>query len=487
MNKYSRKKNSISTRILVSILILLGAIFLGIVISFNVAVDTFIQKSTEEQLRKATETVNRFDNGPILDKPNYGFDKTNPNLPNIELHTSMYSKFIRQIQDSMKFSKSKYILEAMVINDNYELVFPTRKEDFLKDIDKYESILNEIRKDEYDLNSNENIKVSTDNSSHYVSVVKINSLNTDSNLYTVIFIDISNILHIARIIDVVLIVIMCIAGILAIFTAILLSKQISKPIEKLCEFAQNIGDGKFEKCEFNFVDKELDELSQIMNKSAEQLDEYDKEQKIFFQNASHELRTPLMSIKGYAEAIKYNVIDTDTASDVILEESDRLTDMVEDLLYISKMDNITKDYMLVECDLRETLSNCVLKQKARAIAKGIEFEYDFDENPVLLNCDEKSISRAFLNLIENALRYAKTEIIIGCKFYKDKIIIYVKDDGEGIKENDMPFIFNRFYKGEKGKHGIGLSIVKSIINKHNGKIFAENSSKGAKFTIVINL
>lgn len=92
--------------------------------------------------------------------------------------------------------------------------------------------------------------------------------------------------------------------------------------------------------------------------------------KNIFQNASHELRTPLMSIKGYAEAIKYNVIDSKHASDIILEESDRLSDMVEDLLYISKIDNITKDFELVECDLREVFSNCGARQNVRAINKG---------------------------------------------------------------------------------------------------------------------
>lgn len=487
MDKIKFKKISINTRILVSNLILLGAVFLGIIVTFNILVDSYIQKSTNDQLRKATEAVQKFDTRLILEKPVDTYYKIKPNTFNRELHSDTYLNFLRDLQGSIKVTDGKYILETIVINDSYELVFPTRKEDFLKDIDKYESILNEVKKEKYNLDSNKNITISTEDSSYYISVVKINSLDTESNLYAVLFIDISNILSIAKMMNGVLIIIMCVAGILSIFTAILLSKQIGKPIQKLCGFAKDIGEGKFDKCNFDFVDKELDELSQVMNKSVEQLDKYDKEQKIFFQNASHELRTPLMSIKGYAEAIKYNVIDKDTASDVILEESDRLTEMVEDLLYISKIDNITKDYILVECDLRDLLSNCVLKQKARAINKGIEFKYNFDENPVLINCDEKSISRAFLNIIENALRYAKKEIIIGCRYDIDKIIIYIEDDGEGIKESDLPYIFDRFYKGEKGKHGIGLSIVKSIIDKHNGKIFAENSSRGAKFTIEINL
>ena len=485
MNK--DKKISIKTRMLVSILILLGAVFLGIAISFNILVNAYIENSSNEQLSRAKQAVESYDESLIHKKLTKDFDKIKPLVDKRELQPEIFPDFLRGIQDKIRVAESKTNTEAMVIDDNYELLFPTRNEDFLRDIDKYESILNKIKQDKIDLNYSENIKISTEDSNYYASIINIKGLDTNQNLYLVLFIDITKILHIAEIMNGVLIVIMCIAGILAIFTAIILSRQIAKPIQELCGFAKKIGEGNFDKCDFDFNDKELDELSQIMNKSADQLDRYDKEQKIFFQNASHELRTPLMSIKGYAEAIKYNVIDKDSASDVILEESSRLTDMVRDLLYISKMDNITKDYVLVDCDLREILSNCALKQKARAIAKGIEFEYDFDEQPVLLNCDEKSLARAFLNLLENALRYAKSEITIGCKYDKNQITVYIEDDGDGIKESDLQYVFDRFYKGEKGKHGIGLSIVKSIIEKHNGKIVAENSSQGAKFIIVIDL
>ena len=172
---------------------------------------------------------------------------------------------------------------------------------------------------------------------------------------------------------------------------------------------------------------------------------------------------------------------------VILEESDRLTDMVEDLLYLSKMDNITKDYSLVESDMREILSNCTLKQKPTAIKNSISFKYEFDDNPVILKCDEKSIYRGFLNIIDNALRYAKSDIILGCKKEDNKIVIFIENDGDKIPEKDLNHIFDRFYKGSKGKHGIGLSIVKSIINKHKGKIYVENNDVGVRFTIVFEL
>jgi len=487
MEKSKSRKISINTRILFSNLSLLLGVFLCIVLTFNLLVDGYIKKSTNEQLRQATIEVQHFDHKLTMQKPEGIIDRINPNAFGKPLPPDTYSDFLRRLQSNVKTKENKYILETMVIDNNYNLVFPTRKEDFLRDIDKYEDILSKIKQYKYNLNSEQNITVSTDDGSYYVSIVRINSLDSDKELYAVLFIDVSNILYLAKIMNIVLIIIMSIAGIFSVFIAILISKQIGSPIQKLSVFAKNMGEGNFTKCDFDFKDKELDQLSQVMNHTAEKLDEYDKEQKIFFQNASHELRTPLMSIKGYAEAIKYNVINKDEASDIILQESDRLTEMVEDLLYISKIDNITKDYISVECDLREVLSNCTLKQNARAINKGIEFKYDFEENPVLINCDEKSISRAFLNIIENGLRYAKKEITIGCKYDNNKIIVYIEDDGDGIKKQDLPYIFDRFYKGEKGKHGIGLSIVKSIIDKHHGNIYAENSSKGAKFIIQFNL
>ena len=486
--KKIKKKVSIKTRILASILLLLIIIFLGIILSFNTLVNTYIEKNSNSELRKATSLVEHFDKSLIPQKP----PKEKPMPKEFESHEyekNEFPEFMKGALEKVKMAEMNSNAEAMVIDSNYNLEFPTREEDFFRNIDEYENILNQIEYEKINLNNNENFKISTNSGRYYASILKIQSIESkevSEENYLVLFIDISSTLNLASQINTVLIAVMCIAGILAILTAIILSNKIAKPIQQLCGFAKNIGKGDFSESEFDFSDRELDELSQIMNKSVQYLDKYDKEQKIFFQNASHELRTPLMSIKGYAEAIKYNVIDKNSASDIILEESNRLSDMVEELLYISKIDNITKDYNLIDCDMREILSNCTLKQKASAISKGIEFKYDFDEDEVILNCDEKSMYRAFLNIIENALRYANSQIIIGCKRLDSNIIIYIEDDGDGIKEEDLNHVFDRFYKGNKGKNGIGLSIVKSIIEKHNGKVYAQNTELGAKFVVSIN-
>ncbi|MCX0368978.1 sensor histidine kinase [Clostridium perfringens] len=278
---------------------------------------------------------------------------------------------------------------------------------------------------------------------------------------------------------------MCIATVLSIILSILLSRRIAKPIEELCGSVRKLGEGNFEICNYNFSDRELDELCKIINKTSEQLETYDKEQKIFFQNVSHELRTPLMSIKGYTEGIKYEVIDKNLATDIILEEGDRLEELIEEILYLSKIDNITNDYILEERDLREILSNCTIKQKFIASKNNIKFVYDFPKEEVLYICNEKILYRAFSNIIENSLRYALKEIKIGCKNQGYNIYVYIENDGEFIDEKDLPYIFDRFYKGKKGKHGIGLSIVKSIIYNLNGEIFAENTNFGVRFTIIL--
>ena len=190
-----------------------------------------------------------------------------------------------------------------------------------------------------------------------------------------------------------------------------------------------------------------------------------------------------MSIKGYAEGIKYGLMDKNSASDIILEEGNRLGELIEELLYVSKMDNITKDYVLVERDLREILSDCALKQKAIAVNRGLEFKFNFDENPVLLVCDEKSVYRAFSNIINNSIRYADKTITLTCRNEEKNKFISIENDGENISEKDLTNIFERFYKGNKGKHGIGLSIVKSVIDKHDGVVYAENIENGVRFIV----
>ena len=176
-------------------------------------------------------------------------------------------------------------------------------------------------------------------------------------------------------------------------------------------------------------------------------------------------------------------MDPVKSSGVIISETDRLSEMVEDLLYLSRIDSITASSKLEECDLRELLSNCALRLKSLAEERQIQFIFDFDEQPVNMYCDARHMSRAFANIIANAIRYAAASITLTCRQAEGKITIMAADDGAGIASKDLPHIFDRFYKGSNGNHGIGLAIVKSIVEQHHGRIEAQNTASGALFTI----
>jgi len=286
----------------------------------------------------------------------------------------------------------------------------------------------------------------------------------------------------------VILFLVCIMFITTVIVTFFLSKTITRPIEKLSLFASKIGRGDFAPNDFSFKDEEFESLNVALNNTARQLVLYDSEQKAFFQNVSHELRTPLMSIQCQAEGISCGIMEPGKASETILLETQRLSDLVSDLLYISKIDNITTVYETARTDLLELIRSRVNRQQVVAEKKGVYFKLDFPAEPVNYVCVGELITRAVDNLISNAIRYASSRITLSCVKDPYQITIRVTDDGRGIEAESMPRIFERFYKGKGGNHGIGLSIVKSVVEQHQGSVSAKNASTGgAEFTMTLPL
>ena len=207
-------------------------------------------------------------------------------------------------------------------------------------------------------------------------------------------------------------------------------------------------------------------------------------QQTFFQNASHELKTPLMAIQGYAEGIQAGVMDAGDAADVILEESDRMAELVEELLDISKIDMGRQRLTLSETDIRELLYDGIRAVEPTA-ASSIAIVPDFPEEPIIVKCDDVQLRRAVTNILSNGLRYARSELCLTCRTDKRHVTIRIQDDGDGIAEEDLPHIFDRFYMGRSGKSGIGLALTKEIVHLHRGTIRAYNGDGGAVFEITL--
>ena len=265
----------------------------------------------------------------------------------------------------------------------------------------------------------------------------------------------------------------------------LVAGSISGPVQRLCEAARGIGEKKFKRVETGATVKELCELEGEINHMQEKLAQADQAERTFFQNASHELRTPLMSISGYAQGIQRGVFeDTSQAAGVILDESSRLTEVVDGILTLTRMDQMRYQVVPVELGIREYIEDQIERLEGLAYQKKIKLEFlPGDEHKII--SDVMLLGRAFSNVTSNCIRYAKETVQISVEESGDQLKLTIRDDGPGIAENDLPHLFDRFYKGKNGNHGLGLSIAKRSMEYMGGDIAAESSPDGAVFTIIL--
>lgn len=205
-------------------------------------------------------------------------------------------------------------------------------------------------------------------------------------------------------------------------------------------------------------------------------------QRRFFQNTSHELKTPLMTVQGYAEGIQTGVTEPKQAAEVILQESDRMAQIVNELLSLSKIDLHSLKPVMTRTDIREVLYDSIRTCEPLMKQRGINIVPILPESPVYINGDEDMLERVFTNIPSNAVRHCKTEVKITCTPYSRFIMIKFHDDGDGIAENDLPHIFERFYTGENGSTGLGLSLACELVKLHGGTITAYNDN-GAVFAV----
>lgn len=323
--------------------------------------------------------------------------------------------------------------------------------------------------------------------SSFYAITRPISRTADLQWYAVIYVDTSLLHELLKNQSNLLLLSLGVSGILVVLLAYFLISLQTKPINKLKGFARRIGEGDFTPDNTKIDASDLAELHTEMNHMANRLNDNREEQKRFFQNISHDLRTPLMSIQGYAEGIQYGVFqDTSHPAEVILEESRRMYGMVDNLVYLSYME--TADIKLnTVMDIRESLSRSIEKLQGVAMHEGKELICDFDTEELLVLLDESSLGRAWQNLLSNALRYCRKQVIISCYRKDNKAAISIRDDGAGFEPADIEHIFKRFYKGKKGNYGLGLSISREAIENHQGSIAARNNPQNGGAEMLITL
>ena len=209
------------------------------------------------------------------------------------------------------------------------------------------------------------------------------------------------------------------------------------------------------------------------------LEQNDKAQKTFFENTSHELKTPLMAICGYAEEIEMGVItDYSQAGRMIVSQTERMSKLIEDILYLSKMESGTEPLKCEPIEMASLVQDILMPLEGIVNRRNLSVSLELDEGYV--NGDPEKLEHAVANLITNSVKYACSLIEIS---WKNQVLSIWNDGGE-LSTEDFSHMFERFHTGQNGNSGIGLALSKEIVEMHGWKLSAKNDRHGICLSMV---
>ena len=274
-----------------------------------------------------------------------------------------------------------------------------------------------------------------------------------------------------------------------------ISKHISKPIVQMNTAAKSLAKGQFQVSFQSDVDiKELNELSNSLNYARDELAKTDELRQDLMANVSHDLKTPLTMIKAYAEMSRdlhsKNKKKQKEDMDIIIGEVDRLTILVNDILELSSMQSNINELNKETFDLVRLTKEIIHRYHVLQETEDYVFEFLPSDKEILIDADKKKIEQVIYNLINNAINYTGSDnkVIIRITKEEDGTLVEIEDTGKGIKEEDLPYIWDKYYKNKK-KHkrnlvgtGLGLSIVKNALELHHYKYGVKSErNKGSIF------
>ena len=287
------------------------------------------------------------------------------------------------------------------------------------------------------------------------------------------------------------------ATIILVFTAVSVGlwiyRSIAVPLVKLKKATKNIKEGNLDfvlevegNDEFSQLCQDFEEMRKRLKESTEEKILMDKENKELISNISHDLKTPITAVKGYVEGIMDGVADTPEKMDryvrTIYNKTNEMDHLINELTFYSKIDTNRIPYTFSKLNVEDYFSDCAEELGLEMETRGIELVYaNYVEKGVQVIADGEQIRRVIHNIVSNANKYMEKPrgiIQLRVKDVGDFIQVEIEDNGKGIAAKDLPYIFDRFYRTDvsrnssKGGGGIGLSIVKKIMEDHGGKVWA---------------
>ncbi|CAH1058202.1 sensor histidine kinase [Paenibacillus pseudetheri] len=272
------------------------------------------------------------------------------------------------------------------------------------------------------------------------------------------------------------------AGAFMLLFGLFITKKLIQPLMKLQQELKKVKERHFSDVKLIKAGGEIGAVAKSVYDMAGELNRFNHVQKQFFQNASHELKTPLMSISGYAEGIKDGIFEgegIDKGLDIIMSESSRLKNLVTEMTLLAKLDSEEDSFRTSEIALDDLVVETIERMNPLLMKKGLTLHVSYDDNePLTVRADRDKLLQALLNVVSNATRYANQHIYIHSSVKDDQVLLSVCDDGPGISEDLLPYLFHRFVKGKDGESGLGLAISRAIVERSGGLITAGNRKDG---------
>ena len=292
-------------------------------------------------------------------------------------------------------------------------------------------------------------------------------------------------------------------GVLFVFMLVTLaySKRMARPLDEIAAASRKFARGDFSvrvRQEYDSTD-EMGALIDSFNKMADSLEKAEARRSEFIANVSHELRTPMTTIAGFADGILDGTIPREEERKYLIsirDETRRLSRLVRDMLDVSSARNLAADQSRrTVFDLNELVLQTLLSFEDRATKKNLDVDPQLPENNIMVVADKDAITRVIYNLLDNAVKFASPGSCLTVRLYKDeeKAYVSVKDIGETIPPDDLPFIFDRFHKSDRSRSldkegmGLGLYLVKTIINAHDEDIAVKSEDGMTEFVFTLKL
>ena len=462
---YKLKKLKLNKKLILSLVSLIIIVILSIALSinsvFNKKFEQYIIRNNENEISNIIDSIrSKYVNGKweLSSIQQIGEDSINKGI-----FVDLYDKDSNLVWGAMAYNKNMCHMVMGSIENNMNYMINKNKSNYTEKLFEIKNLDNEIIG---------NIKIGSYGSLYYMDndvdfLKEINKVITSIGIVMVL---------------------------ITIFIAILISNNISKPVEVVSNMANLIGGGDYDnKIDYDSNIVEIDMLIKSINNLSSKLEEQENLRKRLTTDISHELRTPLTSIQTHLEAMIDGIWEPDTERlNSVNEEVIRLTNLVNQLQNLAKFDSEKSKLNLAKVNVKNLIMNVVYNNQGKALEKNINIECDLESIDSYL--DKDKISQVIVNLLSNAIRYTNNGGKIFISSYKENnnLKIQFKDNGIGIPKENIKYIFERFYRVDESRSkntggiGVGLTIVKSIIDLHQGTIEVRSElNKGSEFIVIL--